>query len=114
MSGCECKPDAKRKRDSAQPQDARRKRDSAQPQDAKRKRDSAQPQDAKRKRDSAQPQEMTRLIQALSGVSLPYIRVDWFIANASTPPLYHTILRLPGTLEDVERLLDVHATFDLE
>src|SRR5881628_3948133 len=29
----ECKPDAKRKRDSAQPQDAKRKRDSAQPQD---------------------------------------------------------------------------------
>src|SRR2546422_8771410 len=51
------KPDAKRKRDSAQPQDAKRKRNSAQPQDAKRKRDSAQPQDAKRKRDSAQPQE---------------------------------------------------------
>src|SRR5881396_2285127 len=33
MSGCECKPDAKRKRDSAQPQDAKRKRDSAQPQE---------------------------------------------------------------------------------
>jgi hypothetical protein len=29
----ECKPDAKRKRDSAQPQDAKRKRDSAQPQE---------------------------------------------------------------------------------
>src|SRR5439155_5352366 len=60
MSGRECKPDAKRKRDSAQPQDAKRKRDSAQPQDAKRKRDSAQPQDAKRKRDSAQPQDAKR------------------------------------------------------
>src|SRR5262245_29948952 len=53
----ESKPDAQRKRDSAQPQDAQRKRDSAQPQDAQRKRDSAQPQDAQRKRDSAQPQE---------------------------------------------------------
>jgi len=29
----ECEPDAKRKRDSAQPQDAKRKRDSAQPQE---------------------------------------------------------------------------------
>src|SRR5215471_17509608 len=29
----ECKPDAKRKRDSAQPQDAKRKHDSAQPQE---------------------------------------------------------------------------------
>jgi hypothetical protein len=31
----ECKPDAKRKRDSAQPQDAKRKRDSAQPQEGR-------------------------------------------------------------------------------
>ncbi|PYS54101.1 MAG: hypothetical protein DMG13_09830 [Acidobacteria bacterium] len=29
----ECKPDAKRKRDSARPQDAKRKRDSARPQE---------------------------------------------------------------------------------
>ena len=53
-------------------------------------------------------------VQALSGVSLPYIRVDWFIANASTPPLYHTILRLPRTLDELETLLHVHATFDVE
>jgi len=53
-------------------------------------------------------------VQRLSGVSLPYIRVDWFIANASTPPLYHTILRLPGTLDELETLLEVHATFDVE
>jgi hypothetical protein len=33
MSGCEYKPDAKRKRDSAKPQDAKRKRDSAKPQE---------------------------------------------------------------------------------
>src|SRR5215471_12829698 len=39
-------PDAKRKRDSAQPQDAERKRDSALPQDAERKRDSAEPQES--------------------------------------------------------------------
>jgi hypothetical protein len=53
-------------------------------------------------------------VQALSGVSLPCIRVDWFIANASTPPLYHTILRLPGTLDKLESLLQVDATFDIE
>jgi hypothetical protein len=31
MSGCECTPDAKRKRDSALPEHAKRKRDSALP-----------------------------------------------------------------------------------
>src|SRR5207237_2462742 len=59
----DCQPDAKRKRDSAQPQDAKRKRDSAQPQDAKRKRDSAQPQDAQRNRDSAQPQDTVQPVK---------------------------------------------------
>jgi len=53
-------------------------------------------------------------VQALSGVSLPYIRVDWFIATASTPPLYHTILHLPEKLEHLEGLLQVNATFDVE
>jgi hypothetical protein len=53
-------------------------------------------------------------VQALSSVSLPYIRVDWFIATASTPPLYHTILQLPDTLEHLEELLRVNATFDVE
>ena len=53
-------------------------------------------------------------VQALSSVSLPYIRLDWFIATASIPPLYHTILRLPATLQHLEELLQVNATFDVE
>src|SRR2546425_3241356 len=52
--------------------------------------------------------------QPLSSVSLPSIRLDWFIATASIPPLYHTILRLPATLQHLEELLQVNATFDVE
>jgi hypothetical protein len=44
----------------------------------------------------------------------PYIRVDWFVANASKPPLYHDILRLPQTLSDLEAMLRVDAEFDLQ
>ena len=48
MSGCECKPDAKRKRDSAQPertaQPVRKWSGCECKPDAKRKRDSAQPE----------------------------------------------------------------------
>jgi hypothetical protein len=53
-------------------------------------------------------------IQDLSGASVPYIRADWFITNASKPPLYHEILRLPATLEALENLLYVNAEFDLQ
>lgn len=46
-------------------------------------------------------------IAGLSGTGLPYLRADWFIANASIPPLYHEILRLPATVTGLERLLGV-------
>ena len=39
----------------------------------------------------------SRAIDQLSGSTLPYIRADWFVANASVPPLYHDILGLPKT-----------------
>jgi formylglycine-generating enzyme required for sulfatase activity len=35
--------------------------------------------------------ENERVIR-LSGAALPYVRADWFVANASVPPLYHDIL----------------------
>ena len=48
-----------------------------------------------------------------SGSSLPFVRADWFIATASRPPLYHTILDLPKQARDLERMLkvDVEADF---
>jgi hypothetical protein len=45
--------------------------------------------------------------------SLPYIRVDWFISRASVPPLYHDILRLPHTLEDLEDMLRLDSEFQV-
>jgi hypothetical protein len=53
-------------------------------------------------------------IEELSGVTIPYIRADWFVANASKPPLYHEILQLPATLEGLENMLSVSADFDVE
>ena len=44
----------------------------------------------------------------------PYIRVDWFVANASKPPLYHDILRLPRTLGDLEAMLHLDTAFDIQ
>ncbi len=46
-------------------------------------------------------------IKLLSGESLPYIRADWFVAKAATPPLYHEILNLPLTLKALEQRLGI-------
>jgi serine/threonine-protein kinase len=43
---------------------------------------------------------------------VPYLRADWFVANASRPPLYHRILRLPDCAADLERLLGVDVEED--
>lgn len=45
----------------------------------------------------------------MTGSDLPYVRADWFVFAASKPPLYHEALRLPDTIEDLERKLDVDA-----
>ncbi|MBI4853047.1 MAG: hypothetical protein HY819_14750 [Acidobacteria bacterium] len=47
------------------------------------------------------------VIKTLSGAEIPYIRADWFVANASIPPLYHNVLQLPNTITELERLLGV-------
>jgi tetratricopeptide (TPR) repeat protein len=37
----------------------------------------------------------------------PLVRGDWFVALASRPPLYHDVLRLPATEQQLERMLRV-------
>ena len=44
---------------------------------------------------------------------LPYIRTDWFIANAALPPRYHDLLGLPATVQQLEVLLHVDSSEDL-
>src|SRR5439155_25363383 len=36
-------------------------------------------------------------VYRLTGSDLPVLRADWFVATATRPPLYHTILDLPDT-----------------
>jgi tetratricopeptide (TPR) repeat protein len=37
----------------------------------------------------------------------PLVRGDWFVAQASRPPLYHEVLRLPANEPQLQRLLQV-------
>ena len=39
---------------------------------------------------------------------VPFVHVDWFLANASLPPLYHDILDLPETDQELEVRLEVN------
>ena len=39
---------------------------------------------------------------------VPFVHVDWFIATASVPPLYHDILDLPQTVAELETRLEVN------
>ena len=45
---------------------------------------------------------------------VPYIYVDWFLATAVLPPLYHDILDLPETDRELERKLEVDVLRNLQ
>ena len=52
-------------------------------------------------------------LKQLTDSNVPYVYMDWFIANASRPPLYHDILDLPDTDSQLERRLEVDVVKNL-
>ncbi|QDU40104.1 hypothetical protein Mal4_44590 [Maioricimonas rarisocia] len=52
-------------------------------------------------------QQLDGEIVRMSGSDLPMIRADWFITTAMRPPLYHALLRIPDTADELEQQLDV-------
>ena len=51
-------------------------------------------------------EKLTNLREEMS-CEVPFVHVDWFLATASLPPLYHDILDLPLTDRELEAELDV-------
>ena len=47
-------------------------------------------------------------LRAEMDCEVPFIHVDWFIATAALPPLYHDILGLPETDRELETRLEVN------
>ena len=45
---------------------------------------------------------------------MPFVHVDWFLATASLPPLYHDILDLPETDDELERELGIDVAKNLQ
>ena len=52
-------------------------------------------------------ERLTNLREAMD-CEVPFVHVDWFIATASLPPLYHDILDLPETDRELETRLEVN------
>ena len=56
--------------------------------------------------------QLGRLLTAME-CNVPSVHIDWFIATASTPPLYHDLLSLPLTDRELETRLEVDVTRNL-
>ena len=52
-------------------------------------------------------EKLTNLRQEMN-CDVPFVHVDWFLATASLPPLYHDILGLPLTDRELETRLEVN------
>ena len=52
-------------------------------------------------------------LQAQMKTDVPSVHIDWFLATASTPPLYHELLSLPLTDRELETQLDVDVVRNL-
>jgi len=53
-------------------------------------------------------------LQTEMDCQVPFVYVDWFLATASLPPLYHDILALPGTEQELERELRIDVDGNIE
>ena len=56
---------------------------------------------------------LTHLREATTS-DVPFVHVDWFLATAALPPLYHDILDLPATDRLLEAALDVNVERNLQ
>ncbi len=56
--------------------------------------------------------ENARQIEEESGTQISSVRLDWFIATASRPPLYEHLLGLPHDVAELERSLNVNVKED--
>ena len=57
-------------------------------------------------------EKLTQL-QTETGSRVPFVHVDWFLAHASLPPLYHDILDLPQTAGALEAQLAINVASNI-
>lgn len=50
----------------------------------------------------------------LTQSKMPSVRIDWFVFAASKPPLYHSVLAVPGSDRELEQMLRVNVAANIE
>ena len=53
-------------------------------------------------------------LRAEMDCEVPFVHVDWFLATASLPPLYHDILDLPETDRELEQQLEINVARNID
>lgn len=53
-------------------------------------------------------------VKQSTGTNLAYIRADWMAFAAARPPLYNTMLKLPGSFQDLEKQLNLDVKSNIE
>ena len=59
-------------------------------------------------------EDMGKYFVENTGTAMPHIRIDWFVAKASEPPLYHALLEVPETVKELEDLLRVDVATNIQ
>ena len=49
----------------------------------------------------------------LTNCNIPIVRADWFVSNATKPPIYHNILSIPETASELEKTVNVNVINNL-
>lgn len=57
-------------------------------------------------------EDIEELVGDISSDGIPYLRLDWFVATATRPPVYHDLIGTPQTAEELERRLGVDVQRD--
>ncbi|MGB7343135.1 MAG: c-type cytochrome domain-containing protein [Pirellulaceae bacterium] len=56
--------------------------------------------------------DVEELVGPVNSDGVPYIRIDWFVATASRPPVYHELAGTPLTAKELEQRLGVDVERD--
>jgi tetratricopeptide (TPR) repeat protein/mono/diheme cytochrome c family protein len=58
--------------------------------------------------------ETAQFVYSQIGTDVPAVQADWFVFTASRPPLYHTMLNMPETVQELEARLHVDVAANLD
>jgi WD40 repeat protein/mono/diheme cytochrome c family protein len=61
-----------------------------------------------------QDSAIARAVMVHTATRMPLVRLDWFVATASRPPLYYDLLQIPTNSSELERQLRVDVALDIQ